>query len=127
VKVVINEVPEVGVPLRDVAFGSVVMRAAGGDGATYYLVGSTSDGSGDRSLITFAGSIKQADQALRVIPIAAHVVIGKAPEASDYPILANQLQEWSRNSMIQGLRLGPSEPSLQDVLRCGSQALKAVK
>lgn len=80
-KIVVVKEPELGVPVGKVTFGSVVRRASGDDGKTYYLVASAMDGTGNRQLITLGGgSWKYTPQTLRVVLVDAHVVIGAESE-----------------------------------------------
>lgn len=131
-KIIVNKAPEIGVPVSEVPCGSVVRRASGDDGKTFYLVAATMDGTGHRVLITLGGGAwKHTDQALRVIPVDAHVVIGEAEPQSNvaprYPSLVQQLEEWAANDSIRGLRLSAFEPALQDILRYASKVVKSVK
>lgn len=73
----INTFPK-SVFLRLAAFGTVVRRAVSGD--TAYLVVSTLDGSGERTLVSLqAGTLKRADQDSLVIPLDVELhVLGDA-------------------------------------------------
>lgn len=64
---------EPGVPLCDIEFGTVVRRFVNG---LVYLVASPMDGSGRRVLISLpTGTLKEIDQATRVIPVDASLVV----------------------------------------------------
>ncbi len=71
-----------GFPVGRLPFGTVVKRAEGGDGDTFYMVVSPMDGSGDRVLCTLHGGVvKRVNQGLLVVPLLATLHIhGIDPE-----------------------------------------------
>ena len=70
----VQELPGWGIPVCQLAYGTVVMRP--GNNVDYYIIISPMDGSGRKVLVTLGGgTLKEVDQQLRVVPVNCVLVV----------------------------------------------------